>query len=82
MAISFTNIPSGIRVPLFLPKVNNCRGIPARNNLAPLLIGQLCSAGKPEAENCPLYTSNAAAEKKGVNLGGARIIKKKKLREK
>ena len=38
--------------------------------------------GKPRMDNnCLLYTSDAADERSSVDLGGRRIIKKKKIRE-
>ena len=35
----------------------------------------------PVFDNCLLYTSDAADERSSVDLGGRRIIKKKKMRE-
>ena len=37
--------------------------------------------GIPEAIRCLLYTSDAADERSSVDLGGRRIIKKKKTQE-
>ena len=36
------------------------------------------SADKPDVRSCLLYTSDAADERSSVDLGGRRIIKKKK----
>ena len=37
-----------------------------------------CTGGGDEANDCLLYTSDAADERSSVDLGGRRIIKKKK----
>ena len=39
-----------------------------------------CIGYEPEIYNCLLYTSDAADERSSVDLGGRRIIKKKKQR--
>ena len=39
MAISFSNIPSGVRVPLFYAEVDNSQANIGSNNLKALLIG-------------------------------------------
>ena len=45
---------------------------------------QVCSSRvsecKPQAYDCLLYTSDAADERSSVDLGGRRIIKKKKAK--
>lgn len=48
MAISFSNIPSGVRVPLFYAEVDNSQANIGSNNLKALLIGQKVSSGKAE----------------------------------
>ena len=48
-------------------------------------IQELCDCAKPSANGsvvCLLYTSDAADEQRGVDLGGRRFIKKKKVEEK
>ena len=45
-------------------------------------VNQLSKAnGPPECQACLLYTSDAADERSSVDLGGRRIIKKKKEHE-
>ena len=39
---------------------------------------QILLHGQPDDETCLLYTSDAADERSSVDLGGRRIIKKKK----
>ncbi len=59
MAISFTNIPSGIRVPLFYAEVDNSQANTGSNNLRTLLIGQMLSDGKAEAGKPILVTGDS-----------------------
>eukprot|EP00828_Plagiopyla_frontata_P045697 TRINITY_DN7898_c0_g1_i3.p2 TRINITY_DN7898_c0_g1~~TRINITY_DN7898_c0_g1_i3.p2 ORF type:complete len:112 (-),score=12.37 TRINITY_DN7898_c0_g1_i3:5-340(-) len=40
---------------------------------------QVSNSGKPLVISCLLYTSDAADEEDSVDLGGCRIIKKKKI---
>lgn len=51
MAISFSNVPSGVRVPLFYAEVDNSMANAGSNDLKTLLIGQMTSGeaevGKP-----------------------------------
>lgn len=49
MAISFSNIPSGIRVPLFYAEVDNSQANTGSNELKALLVGQMLSGGKAKA---------------------------------
>ena len=46
-----------------------------------VLFKVLRDATKPEIKACLLYTSDAADERSSVDLGGRRIIKKKKRHE-
>ena len=39
------------------------------------------SPGEAQNQGCLLYTSDAADERSSVDLGGRRIIKKKKMRQ-
>ena len=48
MAISFSNIPSGVRVPLFYAEVDNSQANIGSNTRKALLIGQKVSSGKAE----------------------------------
>ena len=58
MAISFANIPSGIRVPLFYAEVDNSMANLGANNLKTLLVGQM-TAGKAEAGKPVLVTGDS-----------------------
>ena len=58
------------RVPKFLIQRVGCGG----NGLGK----EVGRAGAEEVEACLLYTSDAADERSSVDLGGRRIIKKKK----
>src|SRR5674536_32619 len=49
-----------------------------RNVLAAALANKLARIGEPPLLTCLLYTSDAADEEDSVDLGGRRIIKKKK----
>ena len=49
--------------------------------LAQLWQNALANLGDEEAISCLLYTSDAADERSSVDLGGRRIIKKKKTRK-
>ena len=44
----------------------------------PILVGGVFNSVNPEVYSCLLYTSDAADERSSVDLGGRRIIKKKK----
>ena len=57
MTISFSNVPSGIRVPLFYAEVDNSLANTAVTNLKVLLIGQMTSAGTAVANKPVLVTS-------------------------
>ena len=61
MAVSFSNIPSGIRVPLFYAELDNSMANTARSTLKTLLIGQMTS-GKAKALKPQLVSSAAAGE--------------------
>ncbi len=58
MAISFANIPSGIRVPLFYAEVDASKANLGSNNLKTLLVGQM-TAGKAEAGKPVLVTGDS-----------------------
>nr|DAJ51208.1 MAG TPA: tail component [Caudoviricetes sp.] len=58
MAVSFTNVPSGILVPLFYAELDNSAANTAQSTLVTLLIGQM-TAGKAEALK-PVLVSSAA----------------------
>ena len=58
MAISFSNIPSGIRVPLFYAEVDNSMANLGSNNLKTLLIGQMTD-GKAEVGQPILVTGDS-----------------------
>src|SRR5674536_409142 len=47
-----------------------------------LLMYQLVPVGRGRSISCLLYTSDAADEEDSVDLGGRRIIKKKKIKQK
>lgn len=59
MAISFTNVPSGIRVPLFYAEVDASMANAGSNNLKALLIGQMLDGGKAEAGKPILVTGDS-----------------------
>lgn len=61
MSVSFSNIPSGIRVPLFYAELDNSMANTARSTLKTLLIGQMTS-GKAKALKPQLVSSAAAGE--------------------
>ena len=48
------------------------------NQTLHLSVGTHTDPGRVRANNCLLYTSDAADERSSVDLGGRRIIKKKK----
>ena len=52
------------------------RILTARNGVCP--VGTCCPERRGAGEACLLYTSDAADERSSVDLGGRRIIKKKK----
>lgn len=58
MAVSFSNVPSGIRVPLFYAELDNSQANTATSTLKTLLIGQMTS-GKGEALKPQLVASAA-----------------------
>ena len=57
MAISFSNVPAGIRVPLFYAEVDNSLANTAVTDLKVLLIGQKTDAGTAEVNKPVLVTS-------------------------
>lgn len=57
MAVSFNNIPSNIRVPLFYAEVDNSRAGYFQQNSRTLIIGQKLSAGTATA-NVPVFCSS------------------------
>lgn len=67
MAISFNNIPAGIRVPLFYAEVDNSMANTAVTSLKVLLLGQKLDGGSA-AVNQPVLVTSASA---GVELFGA-----------
>lgn len=62
MAISFNNIPSNLRVPLFYAEVDNSLANTGSNDLKALLIGQMTSEGKAEAGKPVLVTGDSAGK--------------------
>lgn len=62
MSVSFNNIPSGIRVPLFYAEIDNSMANTATGNLKTLLIGQMTSDGKATAGKPVLVSSDAAGK--------------------
>lgn len=67
MAISFNNIPNGIRVPLFYAEVDNSMANTAVTSLKVLLLGQKTDGGSATV-NKPVLVTSASA---GVELFGA-----------
>lgn len=61
MAVSFSHIPSGIRVPLFYAEIDNSMANSATGNLKTLLIGQM-TEGKATAGVPVLVASDAAGK--------------------
>ena len=61
MAVSFSNIPSGIRVPLFYAELDNSQANTATSVLKTLLIGQM-TKGKATALKPQLVSSSAQGE--------------------
>ena len=61
MSVSFSNIPSGIRVPLFYAELDNSQANTATSVLKTLLIGQMTS-GKATALKPQLVSSSAQGE--------------------
>lgn len=59
MPISFTNIPSGIRVPLFYAEVDNSMANTGANNLKALIVGQMLESGLAEAGKPVLVTGDS-----------------------
>ena len=62
MAISFNNIPSNIRVPLFYAEVDNSMANTGANNLKTLLIGQKTANGLAQSGKPFLLTSGSKGE--------------------
>ena len=62
MAVSFNNIPAGIRVPLFYAEVDNSQANTATSTLKTLLVGQKLNSGKAAA-NKPVLVSSASLGK-------------------
>lgn len=67
MTISFNNVPSGIRVPLFYAEVDNSLANTSVTGLKVLLLGQMTNSGTAAADTPVLVTSSAV----GVELFGA-----------
>ncbi len=59
MAVSFNNIPSNIRVPLFYAEVDNSMANTATADLKTLLVGQMTAEGKATAGQPVLVSSDS-----------------------
>lgn len=59
MAISFSNVPSGIRVPLFYAEVDASKANLGSNNLKTLLIGQMLTDSKAKVGQPVLVTGDS-----------------------
>lgn len=62
MTVSFNNILSGIRVPLFYAEIDNSMANTATGDLKTLLIGQMTADGKATAGKPVLISSDAAGK--------------------
>lgn len=68
MAISFNNIPSNIRVPLFYAEVDNSRAGFFQQNNRTLIVGQKLSAGSAAA-NVPVFCSSQDQARSLAGIG-------------
>ena len=59
MAVSFTNVPAGIRVPLFYAELDNSMANSGSNELKALIIGQMLESGKAVAGKPILVTGDS-----------------------
>ena len=75
MSVSFSTIPSGIRVPLFYAEMDNSQAATPTSQTASLIIGQMIEGGKAEAGK-PVYVSTAAMAKELFGRGSmaARMV--------
>lgn len=73
MAISFSNVPAGIRVPLFYAEVDNSLANTAVTDLKVLLIGQKTDAGSAEV-NKPVLVPSVSAGRELFGVGSQLAI--------